>query len=64
LGGLGFVLNEDTRFWDRDDGVELADTHDRNFIRSPDESIIAIDVQPRLKPGAEWDGVMAFPEIG
>jgi hypothetical protein len=43
--------------WERDDGVQLADTHDRNFIRAPDEAIIAIDVQPRLLPGHDFDAV-------
>ena len=45
----------------RDDGVLLADTHNRNFIRTPDGSIVAIDVQPRLQAGFDWDAVMPFP---
>ena len=59
LAGLGFHLNEETRLWERGDGVELADTHDRNFIRAPDGIILAIDVQPRLRPGFAWEGVIA-----
>jgi hypothetical protein len=57
LGELGFSFNEDTRLWERDDGVELGDTHDRNFIRAPDESVIAIDVQPRLQSGFLFENV-------
>ena len=57
LGGLGFTMSETTRLWERDDGVELADTHDRNFIRAPDECVVAIDVQPRLKPGFAFAAV-------
>lgn len=47
--------------WERGDGVQLADTHDRNFIRAPDETIIAIDVQPRLRPGHDFEAVIAAP---
>ncbi len=57
LHSFGFTQNESTLLWERDDGIELADTHDRNFIRAPDTTIIAIDVQPRLKPGQEWESV-------
>ncbi len=57
LHSFGFTQNESTLLWERDDGIELADTHDRNFIRAPDTTIIAIDVQPRLKPGHEWQSV-------
>jgi len=57
LHRLGFDYNETLMLWQRDDGV--ADTHDRNFIRAPDEEIIAIDVQPRLMPGRDFDAVIA-----
>ncbi len=57
LNGLGFTHNDSLMLWERDDGVQLADTHDRNFIRAPDEAIIAIDVQPRLLPGHEFNAV-------
>jgi hypothetical protein len=57
LRNLGFSHNDATRFWERTDGVELGDTHDRNFIRAPDACIYAIDVQPRLQPGRNWDEV-------
>jgi hypothetical protein len=59
LTRLGFHLDEDTGLWLRDDGVELGDTHDRNFIRAPDESIVAIDVQPRLLSGHSFENVRA-----
>ncbi len=58
LSGLGFVYNESTGLWERDDGVELGDAHDRNFIRAPDEVLYAIDVQPRLKSGFEFAAVV------
>ncbi|MDZ4288558.1 MAG: hypothetical protein U0984_11400 [Prosthecobacter sp.] len=57
LGGLGFTYNTSTMLWERADGVQLADTHDRNFIRAPDETIVAIDVQPRLLAGHDFDTV-------
>ncbi|MCX6855641.1 MAG: hypothetical protein NTV80_12145 [Verrucomicrobia bacterium] len=57
LGGLGFTHNDSLMLWERADGVQLADTHDRNFIRAPDECIIAIDVQPRLLPGHDFQAV-------
>jgi len=57
LTRLGFTYNESTGLWERDDGVELGDAHDRNFIRAPDESIVAIDVQPRLMPGFDFAAV-------
>ena len=57
LRDLGFERNDTTITWHRDDGVELADTHDRNFIIAPDGLIRAIDVQPRLKPGFDFDKV-------
>jgi hypothetical protein len=57
LGQLGFTHNDSLMLWERDDGIQLADTHDRNFIRAPDEAILAIDVQPRLLPGHEFDAV-------
>ncbi|MEN3943948.1 hypothetical protein WJU23_21780 [Prosthecobacter sp. SYSU 5D2] len=60
LHGLGFVMNETTGLWERDDGIELADTHDRNFIRAPDENLYAIDVQPRLLPSYEWGKVRSL----
>lgn len=59
LGGLGFTHNDSLMLWERKDGVQLADTHDRNFIRAPDECIIAIDVQPRLLPGHDFEAVRA-----
>lgn len=62
LRSLGFRYRESSGLWERKDGVELADTHDRNFIRAPDETIVAIDVQPRLKPDRDWDSVIPFPK--
>jgi hypothetical protein len=59
LHALGFKYNKSLTLWERGDGVQLADTHDRNFIRAPDESIIAIDVQPQLLPGHDFDAVIA-----
>ncbi|MDP1586571.1 MAG: hypothetical protein Q8M07_02410 [Prosthecobacter sp.] len=59
LHRLGFAYNESLMLWEREGGVQLADTHDRNFIRAPDEEIIAIDVQPRLMPGRDFDVVIA-----
>jgi hypothetical protein len=61
LHALGFKYNKSLTLWERADGVQLADTHDRNFIRAPDESIIAIDVQPQLLPGHDFDAVIAAP---
>lgn len=61
LQGLGLSHNDTLMLWERDDGVQLADTHDRNFIRTPDESIIAIDVQLRLLPGHAWAAGRAEP---
>ena len=61
LDALGFHYSHTAMAWERDDGVVLADTHDRNFIRAPDGAIVAIDVQPRLLPGFEWDSVRRFP---
>ena len=46
LADLGFGYAESAVLWCRDDGTQLGDTHDRNFIRASDESIVAIDVQP------------------
>ncbi len=57
LSNLGFCYNEQLMLWEPDDGVQLADTHDRNFIRAPDGKLYAIDVQPRLLPGCEFDAV-------
>lgn len=61
LHALGFKYNKSLTLWERADGAQLADTHDRNFIRAPDESIIAIDVQPQLLPGHDFDAVIAAP---
>ncbi|MBX7208863.1 MAG: hypothetical protein K1X78_11155 [Verrucomicrobiaceae bacterium] len=61
LNALGFEYSETTMAWERDDGVVLADTHDRNFIRAPDCTVVAIDVQPRLRPGFQWEAVRRFP---
>lgn len=58
LEDLGFRWVESRMLWERDDGVELADTHDRNFIIAPDGLIRAIDVQPRLKPGFDFENVI------
>lgn len=60
MTGLGFCYDESESLWIRDDGVQAGDTHDRNFIRAPDESIIAIDVQPRLVPGSVFENVRPF----
>ena len=51
LADLGFSHAESAVPWCRDDGPQLGDTPDRNFIRASDESIVAINVQPRLLPG-------------
>lgn len=59
LHALGFAYDSAAMLWQRDDGVQLADTHDRNFIRAPDATIFAIDVQPRLLPGCDLDAVRA-----
>jgi Serine/Threonine/Tyrosine Kinase found in polyvalent proteins len=64
LRSLGFREAGSSMLWERDDGVELADTHDRNFIRTPDGSIVAIDVQPRLLSGRAWDQVIPWPQPG
>lgn len=61
LRKLGFRFDERSRFWEREDGVELCDTHNRNFIRNPEGKLVAIDVQARLKPGSEWKSVIPFP---
>lgn len=63
LHALGFAYNDTLMLWERSDGVQLADTHDRNFIRAPDETIIAIDVQPRLLPGHDFEAVIAAPSL-
>ena len=57
LRGMGFSYDESPALWIRGDGVQLGAPHDRNLIRAPDESIIAIDVQPRLLPGYGETGV-------
>jgi hypothetical protein len=57
LSSLGFVVSEESGQWERDDGVVLGDTHDRNFILAPDDKVYAIDVQPKLSPGFAWEGV-------
>ncbi len=59
LTALGFALAEEGGAWERDDGVILGDAHDRNFIRAPDGLIYVIDVQPKLRPGHDWDRVRA-----
>ncbi len=59
LANLGFAFSESSGLWERDDGVEMGDAHDRNFIRAPDGAIHAIDLQPRLRSGYEWDGIRA-----
>lgn len=59
LEGFGFARGESSSIWNRGDGVELGDVHNRNFIRAPDETVVAIDVQPRLLPGHEFDAVIA-----
>lgn len=63
LHSLGFAYDPGSMLWERSDGVQLSDTHDRNFIRAPDESIVAIDVQPRLRPGHDFDSVIACPGL-
>lgn len=56
---LGFRISGD---WERSDGVVLHDTHDRNFIRAATGEILAIDVQPELKSGFDWDAVIPFTQ--
>ncbi len=63
LAHLGFAWDENASRWTREDGVQLGDTHDRNFIRAPDESIVAIDVQPQLLPGHDFDAVRAATSV-
>lgn len=58
LSGLGFSVDESSSLWERGDGVQLGDVHNRNFIRAPDESILAIDVQPRLRSGHDFESVI------
>ena len=60
LTGLGFSFDHATSLWDRGDGVQLGDVHNRNFIRAPDESILAIDVQPRLRSGHDFESVIGL----
>ncbi len=66
LSALGFAVSEENAQWERDDGVVLGDTHDRNFIRAPDEIVYAIDVQPKLMPGisflAAWEKALLRSE--
>ncbi|MBL9157080.1 MAG: hypothetical protein JNJ70_06405 [Verrucomicrobiales bacterium] len=59
LSVLGFSFDESSSLWERGDGVQLGDVHNRNFIRAPDENILAIDVQPRLRQGHEFECVIA-----
>lgn len=59
LSVLGFSFDESSSLWERGDGVQLGDVHNRNFIRAPDENILAIDVQPRLRQGHEFESVIA-----
>ena len=49
--------------WERKDGIEIGDCHNRNFIRTPDEEIIAIDVQPILRPGHDPDNIIPHPDF-
>lgn len=60
LTSLRFAVSEDSGDWERSDGVRLRDTHDRNFIRAADESIIAIDVQPELQAGFDADQILSY----
>ncbi|MDB6075780.1 MAG: hypothetical protein JWO89_3420, partial [Verrucomicrobiaceae bacterium] len=57
LEQLGFHWEDTSAAWEREDGVVLGDTHDRNFIRAPDGLLYAIDVQARMKSGFDWEAV-------
>ena len=55
---LGFYQRGSTLWIREEDGISLGDCHDRNFIRTPGETIVAIDVQPILQEGHEWENVI------
>ena len=63
LEGLGFYQRGSTLWIREEDGISLGDCHDRNFIRTPVETIVAIDVQPILQEGHVFDRVIPWPKI-
>jgi hypothetical protein len=44
----------------RPSNLIFSDCHDRNFIRTPSESIVAIDVQPLLPEGGQFESVIPW----
>lgn len=59
---LGFTWNEAFGGWVRDEDEALVqDAHPRNFIKSIDGLIYAIDVQPRLPKGREIGDALPHP---
>ncbi len=59
MKGLDFVWSDTDRGWRREvDGVLVLDCHPRNYIKTIDEEIIAIDVQPVLLPGFDFDSIV------
>lgn len=62
LQSLGFHQQGSNRWFREEDGIILEDCHDRNFIRTPDESIVAIDAQPLLKERRSLLEVIPWPQ--
>lgn len=63
LTELGFTWNEKLGGWIRDEDEALVqDAHPRNFIKSIDGLIYAIDVQPRLPKGREIGDALSHPQ--
>lgn len=62
LEGLGFYPRGTTLWIRQEDGISLGDCHDRNFIRTPAETIVAIDVQPILQEGHVLEQVIPWPQ--
>ena len=61
MTGLGFTRDgENVSFLREADGVLAQDAHPRNYIRAVDGDVYAVDVQPFLEKGREWDAVQAF----
>ncbi|WP_411847762.1 hypothetical protein AAFN60_18420 [Roseibacillus persicicus] len=61
LTSLGFEQTRGTAWYRAADGITLGDCHDRNFIRTPVASIVAIDVQPVLDDGHAFEDVIPCP---
>ena len=60
LEKLGFYQRGSTLWIREEDGISLGDCHDRNFMRTPGETIVAIDVQPILQEGHDWENVIPW----